>query len=176
MSQASLIHITSPPINVAQFIAEVARKMNVLVSYDPGGKVVRKGLKQIEPVLHNTDIFLPSKSELGLLYPDMKNSQKIAHNLINEYGIRIVSIKLGAEGCLVISNNEQIQVGGFSVNRIDTTGAGDSFAAAFSVGFQRGWSLSKCAKYANAAGALTVTRIGARTAMPTMDDLEKLIK
>jgi len=176
IAQASLIHITSPPLEVAKFVARIVKEKNILLSYDPGGKVIRKGLDQLEPILQNTDIFLPSKSELNLLFPNLRNLKTIALNLVEKYGIRIIAIKLGAQGCLIVTKNEEVRVEGNNVNVVDTTGAGDAFAAAFTSGIQKGWGLSKCAQIANAAGALCVTRIGARTALPTMSEIEIFLK
>jgi ribokinase len=176
IAQAALVHITSPPLEVAKSVARIAKQNNVLLSYDPGGKVIRKGIDSIEPILRNTDIFLPSKSELDLLFPELRNLKTVALNLIEKYSIRIIAIKLGAQGCLIITDNEEIRVEGHNVNVVDTTGAGDAFAAAFTSGIQKGWNLSKCAQIANAAGALCVTRIGARTALPTISEIEEFLK
>ncbi|NVM55865.1 MAG: carbohydrate kinase family protein [Candidatus Helarchaeota archaeon] len=175
ITQASLIHITSPPRDVAEFVARVARKNKVLISYDPGGKVIRKGLTFIEQILQNTDIFLPSRTELAFIFPKIKDPKIAAHKLIENYGIRIVAIKLGAHGCLIVNKNDEIRVNGYKVKVIDTTGAGDAFAAAFTVGIHKKWDLFRCAQVANAAGAITVTRIGARTALPTIQEIEDFL-
>ncbi|MFX1299137.1 MAG: carbohydrate kinase family protein, partial [Promethearchaeota archaeon] len=176
ITQASLLHVTSPPIEVAKFVAKVANENKILLSYDPGGKVIRKGLTFIEPVLQNTNIFLPSRSELTMLYPEIDNPKIAAYQLLKTYGIQIIGIKLGAEGCLIIDEKEEVLVNGFKVDAIDTTGAGDAFDAAFTMGIQKGWDLSKCGRYANAAGAIKVTRIGARTALPTLKEIELFLK
>ncbi len=176
IQQAALLHITSPPITVAQFAAELARKHKVLLSYDPGGKVIRKGLKFIEPILNNTGIFFPSKSELNLLFPEIKELRTAALQLIESYGIRIVAAKLGAQGCLIVTKEDTIQVKGFPVKVVDTTGAGDSFAAAFTFGICKKWDLFRCARFANATAAIKLTRLGARSALPTLKEVEEFLK
>ncbi len=176
ITNASLLHITSPPLDVAKFVARIAKKNEVRVSYDPGGKVIRKGLTYIEPILENTDIFLPSSSELTFLFPKLKELETAAHELLEQYGIQIIAIKLGARGCLIVTKNDEILVEGHKVKVIDTTGAGDAFAAAFTVGIKERWSLEKSAQFANAAGAITVTRIGARTALPTRTEIDQFLK
>ena len=52
------------------------------------------------------------------------------------------------------------------VETIDTTGSGDVFCGAFSVCLSEGHSLAKSVKFANAAAAIAVTRIGAQSAIP----------
>ena len=162
-------------MEVAKFAAELARENKVLLSYDPGGKVIRRGLKFIEPVLYNTDIFLPSESELDLLFPQIKEPKTTALHLIETYGIQIVAAKLGAQGCLIVTQDDSVHVKGFKVKVVDTTGAGDSFAAAFTVGVHKQWDLLRCAQFANAAGAIKVRRVGARTALPTLKEIETFL-
>ncbi|MHA1648963.1 MAG: carbohydrate kinase family protein [Candidatus Helarchaeota archaeon] len=176
IQQASLIHVTSPPKEVAEYVAQLAREYKILFSYDPGGKVIHKGLNFIESVLSNTDIFLPSKSELKILFPELKDPLTAGYQLLNNFGIQIIAIKLGAQGCLIVSDKEEIYAKGFKVKVVDTTGAGDSFAAAFTVAFLKRWNLSKCAEFANAAGALAITQVGARSALPTIHEIEKFLE
>lgn len=175
LRQASLLHITSPPLEVAEFAAKLAKSNQVFVSYDPGGKVIRKGLDLITPVLQNADLFLPSNTELNLLFPEISDARKAGQKLLDNFGIQIIAIKLGSKGCLIITNKEELYVKGFQVKVIDTTGAGDSFAAAFTVGLMKKWPLSKCGEFANAAAALTVTRVGARTALPTLQEVKTFL-
>ncbi|MHA1276154.1 MAG: carbohydrate kinase family protein [Candidatus Helarchaeota archaeon] len=175
IKQASLLHITSPPIEVSKFVAKIARKNGITLSYDPGGKVVRKGLGYIAPVLQNTDIFFPSHSELSLLYPEITNPVIAAQQLIEDYHIKIVVVKFGAQGCIIFTSTQKIKMQGFRVKVLDTTGAGDSFAATFTAGFLKGWDLSRCATFANAAGAISVTKFGARTALPTLQEIEHFL-
>jgi len=175
IKQAELLYITSPPIEVATFAAELAQENKVLLSYDPGGKVIRKGLQFIEPVLYNTNIFLPSKSELALLFPQSKEPKAAALHLIETYDIQIVAAKLGAQGSLIVTKDDAIHVKGFKVPVVDTTGAGDSFAAAFTVGIYKQWDLLRCAQFANAAGAIKVMRMGARTALPTLKEIKTFL-
>ncbi|MCD6529696.1 hypothetical protein J7L06_05360 [Candidatus Bathyarchaeota archaeon] len=53
-------------------------------------------------------------------------------------GAEIVALKLGREGCLVCTKEETLRVSGFSVEVVDTTGAGDAFDGAFVVYWRSG--------------------------------------
>ena len=133
-------------------------------------------LYTLSRIWQNPDIFLPSSSELTFIYPKIDNPELAAKKLIDTYDIQTVAIKLGAQGCLIMNKKEKIYMSSFKGQVVDTTGAGDSFAAAFTVGIQKGWDLSTCAELANAAGAITITRIGARTALPTMQEINRFLK
>ena len=70
-------------------------------------------------------------------------------------------VKLGARGSLILEENEIIHVGIHPTNAIDTTGAGDTYAAGFIHGWLRGWPLTRCADLGARLAALTVAQIGA---------------
>ena len=72
-----------------------------------------------------------------------------------------VVLKLGARGCILFAGSERIEVPGHEVVAIDTTGAGDSFAAGFFAGLFRGMTYTDAARLGNAVGALNVQKVGA---------------
>ena len=103
--------------------------------------------------------------------------EQAAKNLISK-GIPIVVITLGKNGALVTTEDFQKRIPAFNVNNVvDTTGAGDVFNGAFSVGYWiKKWDLEKSIKYANAAAALKIQKLGARTGMPYENELNQFLK
>ncbi|MBC7186231.1 MAG: carbohydrate kinase [Calditrichaeota bacterium] len=81
--------------------------------------------------------------------------------LVKEFDLRLVALTLGSEGCVLVDQNEVVYEPGFPVEVVDTTGAGDAFAAALVVMFLEGMPLREVARFANALGALVATRKGA---------------
>jgi fructokinase len=77
------------------------------------------------------------------------------------YGGKIICVTLGDQGCGIFTENALHTFNGFSVQVVDTVGAGDAFAAAFLHGHQLGWSTERTASFANALGALVASRAGA---------------
>jgi ribokinase len=63
----------------------------------------------------------------------------------------------------------------FKVPVVDSTAAGDAFNAGLAVALMRGESLPDATRYAAAVGAVSVTRAGAQPAMPTADEVDKLL-
>jgi ribokinase len=59
---------------------------------------------------------------------------------------------------------------------VDTTAAGDAFAGALAVGLSESMGLEQAVLFANAAGALTCTKLGAAAALPTREEVETLMK
>jgi ribokinase len=79
-----------------------------------------------------------------------------------------VVVTLGAHGCRVLSGGRSTDVPAVPVEVVDTTGAGDCFAAALAYGIASGWDLVTSATFAVRAAALSVTAAGARAGLPTL--------
>ena len=79
-------------------------------------------------------------------------------------------------GCAALWNDEIYEVPSFEVEAVDSTGAGDVFHGAFIYAVFQEWSVWDCLRFANAAGALSCTRPGARGGIPTVEEVEKLLK
>ncbi|MCX6090404.1 MAG: carbohydrate kinase family protein [Candidatus Atribacteria bacterium] len=88
----------------------------------------------------------------------------------------MVILKRGAEGSTVYTKTSQAEVPAFPVKEIDPTGAGDCFDAGFLVSLIKNRSLEESARYANAVGALAVTRKGPMEGAPHPEEVEKMLK
>jgi sugar/nucleoside kinase (ribokinase family) len=89
---------------------------------------------------------------------------------LREAGAGAVVVKLGAKGCAVFSRSEELRVPAFEIDVLDTTGAGDCFAGAYLAALQRGCPDKDAARIANAAGALSVRRVGAVGGLLSWED------
>ena len=89
-------------------------------------------------------------------------------------GPSVVAITRGNRGCLVASPHDLIEVPGYLVPVVDTTGAGDCFAGAFLYAFVRGWPVRDCAQVANLMAAQSVTAYGCRGHLPNLAQLAEL--
>lgn len=126
-------------------------------NYDPS----ERWNSNIWQVLKHTDIFFPNEQEAGCLtgYGDPESAAR----KLNQYA-RVVVIKLGAEGALVVTPEESFHQPVIPTKAVDTTGAGDSFNAGFLSRYVRGESLRVCAQAGAEAAARSVTKIGGTTA------------
>jgi sugar/nucleoside kinase (ribokinase family) len=85
-----------------------------------------------------------------------------------------VLVRLGADGCLLGTDGEVVHIPGFTVEAVDTNGAGDAHAGAFLAALAAGLEPREAARRANACAALAVTRRGPATA-PTLDEVLTLL-
>ncbi|HEX8203557.1 MAG TPA: ribokinase [Isosphaeraceae bacterium] len=129
-------------------------------------------------ILPLVDVLTPNQEEAlaltGLILDDPLEAVGAARDLQINYGARVVVVTRGAEGCLVVTPEEVIQVQPHQVEAVDTVGAGDAFNGALAVALAEGRSLVEAAAWANAAGALAVTRPGAQGALPRRPAIDRL--
>jgi ribokinase len=90
-------------------------------------------------------------------------------------GPQAVVLKRGAAGALLVTREGSQHIPAFRVTVVDTTGAGDAFSGALTVALAEGKPFPEAVRFANAAGALTVTRVGTLPAMPTRAEVEALL-
>ncbi|OIO68861.1 MAG: carbohydrate kinase [Zetaproteobacteria bacterium CG1_02_53_45] len=86
-----------------------------------------------------------------------------------------VVITLGEKGLIWAAAGEWGAMPAFQIDTIDSTGAGDAFHGAFSYGLALDMAWHELLRFASAAGALTCTRLGARIALPTRRDVDRLL-
>jgi len=129
--------------------------------------------------LAKLDYLIPNESETALLTGiEVANldSAKEAAERLREEGVGTVILTLGARGAFLASAEESVHVPGYSVEVVDTTAAGDAFVGGLAVALAQGQNLAEAVRYANAAGALAVTRLGAQPSLPTRQEVEEFMK
>jgi len=122
----------------------------------------------IAPMLPHADIFLPSIAEAAEIVKETEPA-KIAEKLM-AYGIKIVGLKMGEQGCYLRTAGEELRLPAFRVDSIDGTGSGDAFAAGFLRGYLEGWPLERTGRFANAVGALCTTAMGTTAGVRSFDE------
>jgi sugar/nucleoside kinase (ribokinase family) len=151
-----------------------ARELGCLTSINICWDVRGRWLRLIQPALAHTDFIFPNCDEGRQLTGEEEPEAIAAHLLRLE--VKTVIVKLGAKGCYVESADGAFTSPGFAVTPVDTTGAGDCFAAGFLAAFCRGESLQLAARYANAAGALATLGVGGADSAPTISQLEEFLR
>lgn len=116
-------------------------------------------LGDIAEALPWLDYFLPNLEEAAML-TGLSDPDEMAGCLL-ERGVKNVVIKLGKDGCLFRNSGKRILSPAFSVNAVDTTGAGDNFAAGFISAVLDGMEPEDCCAFANAAAAVSTETFGA---------------
>jgi sugar/nucleoside kinase (ribokinase family) len=134
-----------------------AKRLGLTTSLDPGWDTFGEWRNDIFDVLRYVDVFLPNEVEAAAI--TRTNEPEKALDLLAAYA-KVVAIKMGRNGCLVRSPDELFHCPGFKVTVVDVTSAGDIFNAGFLYGRLRGWTLKETARFANACGAISLSKVG----------------
>lgn len=124
------------------------------------------------------DIITPNEGELATLVGrKLSTMQQIrqAGNELVDKGVKVVLVTLGGKGVLVIDERDSVLVPPYIVDAIDTTGAGDCFNGIFAAFIANGKDLTNALLHANAGAAISVTRKGAASSIPSIDEIKKFI-
>jgi ribokinase len=172
--QARFLHLTS---YVGEKSFDSQKKLleslpNVKVSFDPGALYAKKGFVHLEPIIKKTYVLMPNAVELELITGE-SDYCKGADFLVGR-GVKIVAVKLGAEGCYVTNGHERHLIRALKVEAVDTTGAGDAFNAGFLHGLLKDKSLYECGRLGNFVASRCVMKMGARAGLPYSEDLKLL--
>lgn len=141
-------------------IFRTAKEQGMLICADMTKRKNKEQVEEIAEALSYVDYLLPNEEEAFLL-TGVQETEKAAEILFLT-GVKNVILKCGARGCYLYNEEIRKYIPAVSgVDCVDTTGAGDSFAAGFVYGISEGWDLEKCAEFANICGARAASRIGA---------------
>ncbi|MER3501289.1 MAG: hypothetical protein IMHGJWDQ_001854 [Candidatus Fervidibacter sp.] len=142
---------------------------DVMVGFAPGALYARRGLKALSSILKRTFILFVTREELALL-TGTENLDAAAQQLW-ELGVEMLVVTLGEAGSWVGSKGKGQFSPSFQAHVVDTTGAGDAFAAGFLWGILQGRPLVECQRLGTIAASFCLREIGARTGIPTIDEL-----
>lgn len=141
--------------------ARVAKESGVTVVIDAG--TLREGVREILPFcdyIVASELFASQISSGGTVVDALE--------AMLQYGGEASVVTLGERGCVAMTESGILEIDGFNVRSVDTTGAGDVFHGAFLVGVLHEWDLERVCVFANAVAALKCTRPGGRTGIPDM--------
>lgn len=146
-----------------------AKAAGLTTSFDPNTDPSQKWSRSINSVVKYTDVLFVNEREATAL-----TARKNTREALKALGqlVACAVVKQGRRGAMAIQNDEVVNVPGFRVDAVDTTGAGDSFAAGFVSAYVRRALLVECLRVANACGALSTRKLGGTPGQPTQDELQ----
>ena len=161
------------PIEASQNAAEIARANDTLVLLDPA-----PAQELPDSFLRLADILTPNELETeslsGVNVSDQKGVEQAAQ-IIFDKGVPTVVLTLGDRGALLLTADLKKIVPAYHVNVVDTTAAGDAFCGALATALAQGKTIEDALTFANAAGALAVTVLGAGPAIPTSEAITEFL-
>jgi 2-dehydro-3-deoxygluconokinase len=182
---AKILHVSaisqaiSPSASALVLVAmETAKRAGVLVSYDTNLRLNLWPLEEARQVIHRAmtgcDIALPSLDDSRLL-TGLEDQDAIV-DFYHDLGARSVALKLGEAGALISTEKGRKHVPAHKVQAVDATGAGDTFDGTFLATLLITNCPFTAAERAVVAAALTTTGIGAVAPIPSLQDVDAILK
>ncbi|MGH9860064.1 MAG: carbohydrate kinase family protein, partial [Candidatus Acidiferrales bacterium] len=154
-------------------LVQGASVRRIPVSLDVGlepSRVAREAVLELAP--HVDTLFVAQEESEALTL----ESGDAARARIARCGARVVILKQGGAGCQFTSGERWWKIAPLEVNAVDTTGAGDAFAAGYWVARLRGWDTGDAVSLANACGAAAATVLGAGEALPGPAEVMRVLE
>ena len=159
------------PYKTVQYICNLAAKYNtkVMLNPAPARLLSDEVLNSVEYlILNETEIEVITSQNLG------KDNIVTLCKSLSDLGPKNIILTLGSGGSFIYNNKVQGLIPGFKVNAVDTTAAGDTFCGAFAAAItELNMEIMEAVRFANAAGALSVTKKGAQSSIPFLADIQK---
>ena len=157
------------PIDTIKYALEKSKELGKFTILNPAPAV-----KLGDDIIKNVDLLTPNETELEILSGvSINNEEDIlkAAQVMLEKGVKKLIVTLGSKGSLYIDKENKKFKKSYKVDAIDTTAAGDSYTGAIAVSLSQGKNVEDAIDFASKVGALCVTKEGAQTSLPTIEEV-----
>ena len=157
------------PIDTIKYALEKSKELGKFTILNPAPAV-----KLGDDIIKNVDLLTPNETELEILSGvSINNEDDIlkAAQVMLEKGVKKLIVTLGSKGSLYIDKENKKFKKSYKVDAIDTTAAGDSYTGAIAVSLSQGKNVEDAIDFASKVGALCVTKEGAQTSLPTIEEV-----
>ena len=159
---------------IEEAIINLCAKYKVPVQLNPA-----PAYKLSKELLSKITYITPNDLELSILTgmktDTLENAKKAVKKLLS-MGPKNVISTLGGNGAMIGDKKGIRHIPGFKVKVVDTVGAGDAFNGGFAYAISKGHKIDDAVRFANAVGGLAVTKQGAFPSMPSLEQVNALIK
>ncbi|GGB40417.1 ribokinase [Fictibacillus barbaricus] len=152
------------PEETVEYVSDLCKEFGVQLLLNPAPA---RPLSQ--KVIDNANYITPNEHEASVLFNGLSTE-----DALKQYPNKVF-ITEGKEGARYHDGEKEVLVPSYSVDAVDTTGAGDTFNAALAVALAEGKSISDSLRFANRAASLSVTKFGAQGGMPIRKEVEETL-
>ncbi|MWV43039.1 ribokinase [Paenibacillus sp. HJL G12] len=149
------------PEETVTHVSRVCKKLGIQLLLNPAPA---RPLE--EEVIENAAYITPNEHEAEVLFSELSLS-----DALRKYPNKLF-VTEGSKGVRYFDGENEVLVPSYKVEAVDTTGAGDTFNAAFAVALAEGKAIADSVRFANRAASLSVTKFGAQGGMPTREEVE----
>ena len=157
------------PIDVVEYILKKSKEYNKITILNPA-----PAEKLSAEIIKNVDYLVPNETELELLSGMPTNSQEEvleASKKLMKMGVKNLIVTMGKNGSIFVGEDKVVNVGIHKVKAVDPTAAGDSFIGGVIRMLAEGKKIEEAMEFGARVGAITVTKEGAQSSLPTWDEV-----
>jgi sugar/nucleoside kinase (ribokinase family) len=165
--QGQLLHLDGNDTAASVKAAKAAKEAGMLVVLD-----IDKAQPGADELLSVVDFAIPNV-DFVRIFSNSSDWREGLHT-VAQVCPGFVAVTLGEQGAAALWERQIYEYPAFPVKAVDATGAGDIFHGAFVLALLQGWSLGRCMRFSNAAGALACTKLGARNGIPKLEEVVQL--
>lgn len=160
------------PLETVHFVLEVAKDRGMTTVLDPA-----PARPLPSEILSLVDLITPNEMEVehltGLRAKDLQEVDLACQHLLS-LGVKGAIVTLADQGAFLYSEDQRKHFPAYTVPGVDSTAAGDAFNGTLACALAEGKSLPEAVAWANAAGALATTKLGAQPSLPSRSEIEAL--
>lgn len=164
-----ILHLDGRDIEATVALAKWGKKVGAIVSFDIGS--MRNDVSSVFPYVDHLVV-----ADSYALPFTKTSGAAAAIKKLKSHGPTTVVVTKGIKGSTGYENGKFHKQAAYKVKTLDTTGAGDAFHAGYLYGLLKGYDLAERLKWGAAAAALKCTKPGARTGIPTLNEVKKFLK
>lgn len=163
------------PLDVVEYVKDLACERNKMVILDPAPAVFGlsdsfwKGVHYIKPNETELEILVGRKMQT------LEELTEGAKSMLDK-GVQGVIVTMGSKGCMLVTQDAQEFFEAKKVNAVDTTAAGDCFTAAMAFALSEGKEIHEAIVFGQKVSAIAVTRKGAQSSIPDMQEVAAFYK
>ena len=159
------------PMETIEKAFDIGRRNGVYTVLNPAPAMEMK-----KKLLRNIDLLIPNETEFEIITGVKINSVDDIINGSKELiknGVKEIIVTMGKDGAVHINNEGYKEYSAYNVKAIDTTAAGDSFIGGLLSGISINEKMDDAIEFAIKVSALTVTKVGAQSSLPSLEEVSK---
>lgn len=168
LGHARVVHVDDVDVTAAIRVAQAARSAGAVVTSD-----VEELTERTEELVASVTIPIFAEHAPAELV-GVSDPERALRKLRRRHD-GLLCVTLGDRGAMALEGDRLYHSPGFRVEAVDTTGAGDVFRGAFIYALLQGRTVGEILDFANAGAAVSCTRLGAMNAVPTLDEIQRLL-
>jgi len=158
------------PIETVEAVLKMAKSLGIKTVLNPA-----PARDLSESLIANVDLLIPNETEFATLTAVEIESQedlKKGYKVLNDIGVKELIVTLGEKGAWYYNGDSFVEVAAKKVKAVDTTAAGDSFIGGVCKALSTGATIEEALELGTKVAAITVTRFGAQSSLPSKEELE----